>query len=574
MGIALEKKIWHVAAYIRLSRDDGSDESISVANQRQILLEFLEHSFQGEHILEGIYVDDGESGTDYDRPAFQRMLRHVEEGRINCIICKNLSRAFRNYSDQGYFLESFFPRFHIRFITLGEPVMDTFLHPDAVNGMEVPINGLMNDRFAYKTSCDIRRTLDTKRRKGEFIGAFAPYGYVRDLKDKKRLIIDPKAAWVVQHIFLWYVYGDGDATTSGGGRDRKGEKGTLSKEGIARKLNAMGIPNPTAYKRSNGLKYYNPHSSKNDGLWQGTGISAILSNEIYTGTMVQGKQRVISYKVHKKISVPKEEWYRVENTHEAIIDPRVFAMAQELQEKDIRRPPMGRQNYLFSGVLRCADCQKAMTRKPSKNLVYYNCSTYKRKSKSSCTIHSIRLDILESVVLTVIRKQIETGSRIDEVIEKIRQAPTAEYRTGSLEAFLEVCTRKLERTKAAQAQLYLDWKNGDLNHEEYIELKETFQKQRKQLKKEIFHITEEMEELEKALHSHCSCVQSFLRNKNIEVLSQGLLLQLVKDIFVHEGGGITIVFKFKDPYKREAMHQNIFDAWNTMKVPLFRSTKN
>ena len=145
----LKKRIvWRIAVYIRLSREDGKDESLSVSNQRKIILEYVEKNFQEEDIIEDIYIDDGQSGTDYDRPEFQRMLCDVERGKVNCIVCKNLSRAFRNYSDQGYFLESYFPKFHTRFVTLGDPKVDTFTDPEVVSGMEVPISGLMNDRFA------------------------------------------------------------------------------------------------------------------------------------------------------------------------------------------------------------------------------------------------------------------------------------------------------------------------------------------------------------------------------------------------------------------------------------------
>lgn len=174
-----EKKIiWKIALYIRLSKDDGNDESLSVTNQRKILTEYVEHFFQGEYIIVDYYVDDGRTETDYDRPDFQRMIQDIELGKVNCVICKNLARAFRNYSDQGYFIESFFPLHSTRFITLSDPKIDTYLNPEAVSGMEVPIDGLMNDRFAAQTSNSVRRTFDNKRRNGEFIGAFAPFGYV------------------------------------------------------------------------------------------------------------------------------------------------------------------------------------------------------------------------------------------------------------------------------------------------------------------------------------------------------------------------------------------------------------
>ena len=165
---------WKIALYIRLSRDDGNDESLSVSNQRKILLEYAEQAFGGEDTLTDIYIDDGRSGTDAERPDFQRMIRDAEAGRVNCIICKNLSRAFRNYADQGYYLEKIFPRLRIRFIALEDPRIDTFENPEALLGLEIPINGLMNDRFACRTSEEIRRTFRTKETEANLSGPLLP----------------------------------------------------------------------------------------------------------------------------------------------------------------------------------------------------------------------------------------------------------------------------------------------------------------------------------------------------------------------------------------------------------------
>ena len=288
-------KKWFIAIYIRLSKDDGNNESLSVTNQRKIINEYISTLFEGDYEITDTYIDDGLTGTDYDRPAFQHMIYEVEKGSVNCIIVKNLSRAFRNYSDQGYFLEKIFPMNNTRFISISDPQLDTFLTPDAINGMEIPINGLMNDRFAYKTSSDVRKTLDTKRRNGEFIGAFAPFGYKKSSKNKNKLIIDSDAAQTVTNIFNWYVYGDSSACP-------------LSKEAIAKKLNSLGLPNPTLYKKLKGSNYSNPSTDKNDGLWTGSSVSRILKNKVYIGTIIQGKQKVISYKIHNIINLPEEEW--------------------------------------------------------------------------------------------------------------------------------------------------------------------------------------------------------------------------------------------------------------------------
>jgi len=235
-----QNKHCNVAVYIRLSKEDGNEQSLSVINQKKIILQYLENDFKEQYTLIDYYIDDGLTGTDYYRPAFQRMIQDMEKGNINCIVCKNLSRMFRNYSDQGYFLEKVFPMHNIRFITVSEPKIDSFLYPEALHGLEIPINGLMNDRFAAKTSRDIRDTFDTKRKKGEFIGAFAPYGYQKSAENKNKLVVDEQAATVIKNIYKWFVY-DG-----------------MSKQGIAKYLNEQGVLNPSSYKRKKGLHYYNP----------------------------------------------------------------------------------------------------------------------------------------------------------------------------------------------------------------------------------------------------------------------------------------------------------------------------
>lgn len=267
----------------------------------------------------------------------------MKAGEVNCILCKTLPRAFRNYADQGYFLEEVFPRYRTRFIALGSPKVDSYLDPEAVQiGLEIPINGSLNDRYAAKTSADVRRTLDMKRR-GEFIGSFAPYGYAKDPENRNRLVPDPEAARVVGDIFQWYTAGEG-------------------KTSIAQRLNAQGIPNPTAYKSRQGLAC--GRRPDNDGLWSVTTVARILTNPVYRGTMVQGRQRVVSYKVH-----------------------------------------------LLAGFLRCADCGKSMTRKTAKGIAYDTCSTYRRKSKTACTKHTIREDRVLSLTAQALGTEVQKLSR-------------------------------------------------------------------------------------------------------------------------------------------------------------------
>ncbi len=533
--LTTRRTVWRIAVYIRLSKDDGNDESLSVTNQKKIITEYIEEFFEDEHIIVDIYADDGLTGTDYERPEFQRLIHDVEAGTVNCIICKTLSRAFRNYSDQGYFLEFVFPLYGVRILSIGDPSLDTYKNPDAVQGMEVPITGLMNDRYAARTSNDIRRTFNTKRRKGEFIGAFAPYGYMKDPEDKNAFVIDEEAAEVVRNIFRWFVDG-------------------TSKNGITKKLTEMGVPTPTAYKHSKGLNLQTPKISRNDGMWGITTVCTILKNEVYIGNMVQGKQRVISYKVHEKITPPREEWFIVENTHEAIIDRETFDKAQRLQERDTRTAPGKKQLYLFSGLLRCADCKRSMTRrtnrKPNKTYVYYACSTYVFKSKDKCTRHVIKEEVLHEAVLKAVQAQISLVGDMAEVVKEINRTSTVCTQSKRLQQLLKDRTKELEKLICVTDNLYMDWKCGDITRTEYVRMKAKFEQQAEQVKSIIANLQTEIQLSEKGVGGDNPYLTTFLKHENVKSLDRGLLVELIDTIYVHENNEITIQFNFADQHKR------------------------
>lgn len=529
-----QQKIWRVGKYIRLSREDGNVVSESVVNQDKILDHEIPNFFEdGLYEVVDTYIDDGTSGTtDLERADFQRMVRDMKSGRINCIIVKNLSRAFRNSANQGHFLEEFIPLYNTRFISLYQPRIDTFLDPEVVHSLEVSITGFMNEQYAYKTSVDVRRTLKHKRENGEFIGAFAPYGYKKDSQDKNALVIDEDAAQIVRDIFNWFL-NDG-----------------MSKAGIVKKLNELGIPNPASYKKAQGFRYNNPHAAENDGLWNPTTITRILQNPLYIGVMQQGKQRVISYKVHKRTSVPENEWFVVENAVPPIISKEIFEAAQQLHKRDTRTAPGQRQVYLFSGFVRCADCKKGMTRRTSKGLVYYACRTYQEKSRERCSRHSIRLDRLEQAVLVSIQKQIELVSSLAEMIAEINDAPVVQTQSLRLNTLLVQKQKELDKVNGILDGLYLDWKSGDITRDQYRRMKVKFEEQIVQLEDNIKHIQSECDTVAQGISTEDPYLTTFLKYHNIQSLSRGLLIDLVKTIYVHEGGAIEIEFNFADQYRR------------------------
>ena len=328
---------WRLGIYIRLSKEDlkkakeGKDDSNSVKNQRDLLNDFYQkHLEEFESVSE--FVDDGHTETDANREDFQRLLSDVMSGRINCVIVKDLSRFARNYSDAGSLIDNLFVQMCVRFISLAENV-DSYCNPDSVSSIIVPITNVMNDQYCYQTSKKIRQVFDYKRRNGQYIGSFAPYGYIKNPKDKHQLLVDLDAAEIVKLIY--------DMTLQG-----------TTRRAIVHHLNDHGIPCPTVYRRIKGL----PVSSSADEnpMWGDRTLITILANPIYTGDLVQGRRRVKSYKVHEIEAVPEDEWITVPDTHEAIIDKATFEKVQALLKRDTRTAPRKRELHLFSGFLRCA----------------------------------------------------------------------------------------------------------------------------------------------------------------------------------------------------------------------------
>ena len=527
----LSTTLWTPALYIRLSREDGDrEESNSIASQRELLTEFVDT--QTDMTAPRLYTDDGCTGTDFDRPDFQRMLVDLRAGLVNCVIVKDLSRFGRNYVGVGEYLEHVFPLLNVRFISVSDNV-DSYLDPRSVNNLVVPFKNILNDEYARDISNKVRASLDLKRRQGKFIGSFASYGYRKDPDDHSRLLIDEAAAAVVRDIFNWFI-------------------GGTSVLGIAKRLNEQGVPNPSAYKRQQGMNYQHPASDKLDGLWPDSSVRRILRNPLYTGTMVQGKNRMKSYKLHISEAVPKEEWITVEQTHEAIIPQELFDQAQSLFERDTRTAPTHKQVYLFSGFLRCADCGKAMNRKqisqPYGSYHYYICSTFKKQHKGACTKHTIRSDRLEQAVLETLRCQIALAVEMDELIAEINRSGT---RSRSVKPLLDERAQletERERIEQMKLSLYPDWKAGDISREEYHRLKEQFEQQQAKLDTRLASLQTRIDEAQNGVDETNSFLSQFVKYRSLQTLTREVVVELIDMIYVHEGGKITIKFKFSDAY--------------------------
>jgi site-specific DNA recombinase len=535
---------WRLGEYIRLSKEDlkkGKDDSNSVKNQRDLLNDFYQkHIEEFESVSE--YVDDGHTGTDANREDFQRLLADVMSGKINCVVVKDLSRFARNYSDAGSLIDNLFVQMGVRFISLAENV-DSFTNPDSVSNIIVPITNVMNDNYCYQTSKKIRQVFDYKRRNGQYIGAFAPYGYIKHPKDKHKLVVDPDAAETVKLIFSLFLQG-------------------TSKRAIALHLNEHGVPSPSAYKLLKGL----PVSTRgyDEPMWGGRMIHAILTNPTYTGDLAQGRSRVKSYKVHQIETVPREEWVEVAGTHEAIIDYETFDKVQALLKRDTRTSPEGRKVHLFSGFLKCADCGRAVTRCVSKNNhVYYACSTYKNRSRTACTMHSIKHERLEAAVLFGIQYQIHLAVSYSETITRINSAPTKKSQSFRLDELIATKEKELAKITRYKQSLYQDWKDGEITQQDYRNMKADYERQIAALSDVLERLTAERAELANGVDNEHPALVAFMKYQNIDKLTREALIDLVDHIKVYENGNISVKCKFADEFRKIAEYIEI----NTSEIP-------
>lgn len=529
---------WRLGIYIRLSKEDlkkGKDDSNSVKNQRDLLNDFYRRNIdEFESITE--YVDDGHTGTDANREDFQRLLADVMSGKINCVIVKDLSRFARNYSDAGSLIDNLFVQMGVRFISLAENV-DSYKNPDSVSNIIVPITNVMNDNYCYQTSKKIRQVFDYKRRNGQYIGAFAPYGYVKHPKDKHRLIVDPDAAENVKLIFTMLIQGS-------------------SKRAIALYLNEHGVPSPSAYKVQKGL----PVSTRgyDDPMWGVRMIHSILTNPTYTGDLAQGRSRAKSYKVHQIEAVPREEWVEVAGTHEAIIDYETFDKVQALLQRDTRTSPKGREVHLFSGFLKCADCGRAITRCVGKNNnVYYSCSTYKNRSRTACTMHSIKHERLEAAVLFAVQHQVHLAVSYSEIVTQINSAPIKKSQSYRLDDLIAAKERELTKITRYKQSLYQDWKDGEITQQEYRDMKADYERQTSDISAVLTRLNAERAELANGVDNEHPALVAFMKYQNIEALNREILVELVDYIKVYENGNISVKFKFADELRKIAEYIEI-----------------
>lgn len=525
------KKIYQAVLYIRLSKEDGDKaESNSVSNQRDLIYSFLKDKKDIQVCDEK--VDDGYSGVGFDRPALISMLEDVKQGKINCIIVKDLSRFGRNYIETGRYIQQIFPFMGVRFIAIND-CYDSENIDSQTDNIILPFKNLMNDSYSRDISIKVRSQIEVRQKRGDYIGSFPVYGYFRDQEQKGKLVIDSAAAEVVRDIFDMRIKG-------------------YNNRRIADYLNEHGIPSPMEYKMLLHWRYTTSFKLKPQAKWSPMAVERVLKNEIYTGVMVQGKEKTLNYKVKKRIKVDKKDWIRVEDTHEAIISKEDFNIVQKLMLRDTRTAPDGTQLYLFSGLLRCGDCGGNMVRKKIRSAggeyCYYICSNNKN-DKSVCSSHRIREDVLSKVVLEMIRTHLSLISTMDELNGIIAKLPLRELEVQKKCRQLEERRKELIRYQKLKISVYEDYKEALLTKKEYLEMKEDYEVSCRQLEEAIETLESEVSSLVKEKGLHSPWIERLKDKGNISELDRGLLAMTVEEIIVMDSEHIKVHFKYRDEFE-------------------------
>ena len=510
-----DNRVYLIGLYIRLSREDGDDlESESITNQRAILMDFLKH-----HDLEpvDIYIDDGFSGGNFDRPAFKRLLEDMESGKINCVITKDLSRLGRDFIETGRYVEKYFPEHDIRYIALNDDI-DTFFETSGSDMM--PFKLSMNDMYAKDISKKVKSVLMSMKKDGKFCGSHPSFGYMNDPQDKHHLVPNPETAPIVKNIFELYVNGYGITA-------------------IADILTKEGYPTPIMYKLKKEKLAKRPHPE----IWVDSTINNILRNRVYTGCVIQHTSGSINYKCKKRKKIPKNEWYVCENMHEPLVDKETFNMVQVMRNKSNNYDPNRRNvEYTLSNLVFCKDCGSRMSISYDKkrDRISMNCSNYRKFSKYDvCFSHYINYKKLENTVYDKIKLQtLKYKNEVEELSTTLKE----EYSDPKLELErkIQASNKEISILQNKEDALYDDKFNGVINNETYQRLFTNTENKINELKVKVNEMKKEKEKIsnDQSLYlENKVLIEDFL---NMKEPTKEMLHRIVDKIYITKDKQVEI----------------------------------
>ncbi len=520
--------LWNAALYVRVSPEEKKQGTYdSISNQIKIL---KEHAQQKNIVDVEVFEDDCQRGGTFDRPAFKRMIRKIEEKQVNCVIVKDLSRFGRDYSECGYYIEKFFPSHSVRFISKLER-LDSYIDPQRINSIELPLINIMNDQYLTQVSNATKVSLKIKRKEGKFVGAIVPYGYKRSSEDKYKLIVDEIVRANVEYIFHLYL-------------------NNYSMNHIANILMSKDVLTPSQYRQQQkGLDV------KHNSVWDKQKVRRILTQEILTGDMVQGKTISYSHKVKKREPLPRDKWNIVENTHEAIIDKETFNRVQTLLTKKVRPKSIkeaATKPSVLSGYVVCGDCGQKMVRTTSiqngEKYYYFRCKTNKTLGNDTCSSRLISedtlLEVLKTTINTIITSMIDFNKLIHIANEK-----ELNMLKSKLEIELKKLLTKQKKVLRAKSGLYSDYREGIISLDDYRYMSKEFDDNYNSISDKIGSLKKELCNLKSSNTIDDDITEKFLQYQNTN-LTRSMIIDLVDMIIVTGYKSIKIKCNFENEIKK------------------------
>ena len=463
------------------------------------------------------------------------MLDDIKAGKTNCVIVKDLSRFGRNYLDAGEYIEKIFPFVGVRFIAINDN-FDSERERTSSDDLMIPFKNLINEAYCRDISVKIRSQLEIKRKRGEYLGSFAAYGYMKSDTDKNQLVIDEYAADVVRDIFKWKLKG-------------------ASPKAIADRLNSAGVLSPMEYKKSIGMKYATSFKANAQALWSAASIIRLLRNPVYIGVLTQGKETTPSYKVHKRISKDADEWAVVQDCHEPIVAKSDFDKVQKVLALDTRTCKDDSVVQLFSGMVFCGDCGASMIRKTvpggGKKYVYYVCSENKA-DKKNCSAHSIRDTELENIVLLSTQQYIRAVIDLQDLLELTDTAPLRTAEAQKVQRQIDMKRVELERYNRLLMSLYESLSDGIINKDEYMRLKQRYAEQSAEAEKQLLSLQDVLTDIQEHGSASLGWMNDFREHQNITALDRETVVALIDRIFIYDDKRVEIAFRWHDEYEWQA----------------------
>ena len=532
----IPQKMYKTGAYIRLSvEDSGKPGADTIEAQKELVLGYIDA--QTDMQFCGLYCDNGRTGTNFQRPEFDRLMDDVRAGKIDCIVVKDLSRFGRNYKETGNYLERIFPYLDVRFVAVNDN-FDTLTAERTNDGYIVPLKNLINEVYSRDISRKINSALGVKQQRGEFIGSWAPYGYRKSAEDKHRLEPDPETAPVLKDIFGWRLSGMGYLP-------------------IARRLNDQGTPSPS---RLHYLRGEIKSERFAGSVWHVPILKIILRNEVYLGHTIQGRTKNDLAAGRKLCPVPREDWVIVRDTHEPLIDEETFRKVQEIgenrrqehQEKCGKFDGLGTTPNILKGLVYCTECGRRMSRykyvseRCGHRYYTYICRSH-TEDPDSCPKRNFHETVLIEVLWDCLQREMALAEDMAEQAKKYERSPGVVDRKAEIERSIFAAKQALSRYKRLHDSLYQNYVDGLMDELEYAEMKRQYQAEAERAQAQVEQLERQIADISAQTSSN-PWLQSFTQFAGETELTEEMAHALIQRIEVDKEENITIQLKYRDEY--------------------------